>query len=81
MFQLLKAISALDAMRRQVPLLLVSLFIADSYYRFHSFVREAGAFLVTWFVLDLLVQAFLTVAFRKREDQVGEARRRRMSEQ
>ena len=58
-FQLLKTISALDPFRRQLPLLLVSLFIASSLYRVHSFLLESVAFLGTWFLLDLLVQGLL----------------------
>lgn len=32
----------------------ISFGIAELFYKFHSFVLETGAFLVTWFVLDLI---------------------------
>ncbi|HET9444422.1 MAG TPA: hypothetical protein VFO65_13920 [Acidimicrobiales bacterium] len=67
MFQLLKAVSALDLFRRQLPLLVVSLLIADTFYKFHSFLRESVAFLATWFVLDMVVQAVVAVAGSRSE--------------
>jgi len=36
-----------------------SLAIAELFYKFHSFLLETGAFLLTWFVLDA-IQAFVT---------------------
>ncbi len=62
MFQLLKTVSALDLFRRQLPLLVVSLLIADTFYKFHSFLRESIAFLATWLALDLVVAALVSVA-------------------
>ena len=37
---------------QQLPALLVSLFIAELLYKFHSFTLEFLAFLATWYVLD-----------------------------
>jgi hypothetical protein len=65
-FQLVKAISAMDLFARQIPALMVSLVIADRFYQFHSFVREAGAFLVTWFVIDALTQALMSLGRARR---------------
>lgn len=44
----------------------ISFGIAELFYKFHSFVLETGAFLVTWFVLDLLF-SLIRKAFQKNE--------------
>jgi len=56
MFQLVRAIGAMDLAVRQLPVFTVSFVIASSFYKFGSFALEAGAFLATWFVLDALVE-------------------------
>ena len=33
-----------------------ALFVAETFYRFHSFTLECLAFLATWYVLDAIVQ-------------------------
>lgn len=43
----------------QLPVLLLSMLIAELFYKFHSFTLETIAFLATWFVLDWLAQRFL----------------------
>lgn len=40
----------------QIPALALAWIIAELFYKFHSFTLECGAFLVTWFVLDALIQ-------------------------
>jgi len=40
----------------QLPVLAVSMFIAEAFYKFHSFTFETIAFLATWFVLDAIVK-------------------------
>lgn len=42
----------------------ISFGIAELFYKFHSFVLETGAFLVTWFVLDLIF-TLIRKAFQK----------------
>ena len=56
LFQFLRYVAAGDLFLRQLPVFLVSLLIADRWYKFHSFLLETGAFLVTWFAIDALVQ-------------------------
>jgi hypothetical protein len=41
----------------QAPSLAVAWLIAELFYKFHSFTLECAAFLLTWFVLDALIQA------------------------
>jgi hypothetical protein len=51
-------------MALQVVALGVALTIAELFYKFHSFLLESIAFLVTWFIVDFLIQAL--AAFLKR---------------
>ena len=44
-------------MLRHAPTLIGALAIAEMFYEWHSFLLEAGGFLLTWFVLDAAVSA------------------------
>ncbi len=57
MYTLIRAIPIRQLLLEQVPALLGSFFIAEVFYKFHSFTLECGAFLLTWFLLDLLVSS------------------------
>ena len=37
---------------QQLPALLVSILIAELFYKFHSFTLECLAFLATWYLID-----------------------------
>jgi hypothetical protein len=39
----------------QVPAISASLLVAETFYRFHSFILEGSAFLATWYLLDILI--------------------------
>ena len=39
----------------RLPGLLLAFLSAELFYKFHSFMLECGAFLVTWLVLDLVL--------------------------
>lgn len=52
MYSLLANISRAELFKRQLPIFLVALVLAELFYKFHSFVLECGAFLATWYVLD-----------------------------
>jgi hypothetical protein len=56
MFQLVRAVGAMDLAVRQVPVFVVSFLLASFFYKFGSFALETGAFLATWFALDALVE-------------------------
>ncbi len=58
MYQLIRTLSRNQLLLRQVPVLILSMLIAELFYKFHSFVLECAAFLATWFALDALVQLF-----------------------
>jgi hypothetical protein len=55
-FQLVRALGAMDLAIRQVPVFVVSFLLASFFYKFGSFALETGAFLATWFALDALVE-------------------------
>jgi hypothetical protein len=40
----------------QLPIFIMSIFIAESFYKFHSFTLELLAFLATWLLFDMLIQ-------------------------
>ena len=47
----------------QAPSLVASLIIAELFYKFHSFLLETGAFLLTWFILDAFMTGVLRIAW------------------
>ena len=51
MFELLSIRDWRSIATREGPSLLASLWIAEGFYRFHSFTLECGAFLGTWYIL------------------------------
>ena len=64
MYTFLKYIISQKLVVEQLPIFLVSMFIAESAYKFHSFALECLAFLATWFTLDIVV-TFIGRQFRK----------------
>ena len=58
MYTLIKRISYSELVLEQLPVLTVSLLIAELFYKFHSFIFECVAFLATWYVLDATVKFF-----------------------
>jgi hypothetical protein len=59
MFQLMQTLSRSELVARQGPVFAVAFVVASLFYKFGSFALEAVAFLITWFVLDALVELFL----------------------
>jgi hypothetical protein len=55
MYSLISRLPARQLMLRHAPTLIGALAIAEMFYKWHSFLLEAGGFLVTWFVLDAAV--------------------------
>lgn len=56
MYTLVHLLSSKQFATEQLPVLAAALAVAELAYRFHSFTLEALAFLVTWFVFDVVVQ-------------------------
>jgi hypothetical protein len=42
------------------------LLIAELFYKFHSFLLETGAFLATWFVVDMVLSSVMQRLRRSR---------------
>jgi len=56
MYQLIHSLTVSELFKRQLPVFAVAFAIAELFYKFHSFILETGAFLVTWYVLDAVLQ-------------------------
>jgi hypothetical protein len=52
MYTLITRLGVRELLLRQAPIFFGSLLIAEIFYKFHSFLLETGAFLITWFILD-----------------------------
>jgi hypothetical protein len=68
MFQLMRVLSTSELVARQAPIFAAAFVIASLFYKFGSFALEAVAFLVTWFVLDALVEAVRHALRRPADD-------------
>jgi hypothetical protein len=55
MLSLLSHVPTRRLVLRDAPLMGSALLIADLFFKWHSFLLEAGGFLATWLVLDLVV--------------------------
>lgn len=65
MYQLIKLLPLRWLLAEQLPIVAVSMFIAELFYKFHSFTLEMLAFLATWFVIDAVVSGLLRLSGRK----------------
>ena len=54
MFELLRSSSRRELYTRHVPGLVISLVVAELFYKWGSFALECLGFLATWLVLDLI---------------------------
>ncbi len=64
MFELLRSSTLRQLLGRQAPALVISLVVAELFYKFGSFTLECLGFLATWFVLDAFL-AFVARALAK----------------
>lgn len=55
MYSLISRLPRRQLLLRHAPTLLGALAIAEMFYKWKSFLLEAGGFLVTWFILDAAV--------------------------
>lgn len=56
MYTLLRTLSVRRLLVEQLPALAIAWLLAELFYKFKSFSLECAAFLLTWFVLDALIQ-------------------------
>lgn len=57
MYELIRRLTLKQLTLEQLPQLFVALVIAELFYKFHSFLLETSAFLLTWFALGALYEA------------------------
>jgi uncharacterized membrane protein YoaK (UPF0700 family) len=67
MYELIRRLTMRQLTLELLPLLLISLGIAEVFYKFHSFLLETGAFLLTWFALGALYAALKSLLLRSTE--------------
>jgi hypothetical protein len=61
MYELIRSLTLKQLMQEQLPLLIVAMGIAELFYKFHSFLLESGAFLLTWLALGAAHAALKSV--------------------
>ncbi len=54
MYSLIRDVGLRNVLRREAPTGIVSIVIAELFYKFHSFTLECVAFLATWFVISFV---------------------------
>jgi hypothetical protein len=64
MYTLFQLLSIKRIAAEQLPAIALAWIIAELFYKFHSFTLECGAFLVTWFVIDALIQLCIRIFAR-----------------
>lgn len=66
MYKLMSGVPARQLLLRHAPTLIGALAIAEMFFKWKSFMLEAGGFLVTWYLLDAAV-TFIEKALSKGE--------------
>ena len=66
MYTLIPALPLRRLLSEQAPAFGSSLLIAELFYKFHSFLLETGAFLATWFVVDIVLSSVMQRLRRSR---------------
>jgi hypothetical protein len=56
MYTLTRLLPLRQLLLQQAPVLVLSLMIAELFYKFHSFTLECAAFLGTWYLLDAAIK-------------------------
>jgi len=66
MFTLIRMLSWRELLVARLPAFLAALVIAETFYKFRSFLLETAAFLVTWYVIDGLATVIERALTRSR---------------
>jgi hypothetical protein len=72
MFTLLKSLHSRQVYLSEPVSFVAALVVAEMFYKFHSFLLETGAFLVTWFVLGAIVHTVAGWVLPKEPTRRGE---------
>ena len=70
MFELMRSSTLRQLLARQAPGLLISLVVAEMFYKFGSFTLECIGFLATWFVIDAIFAQIARAFSKPAEDSV-----------
>lgn len=54
MYTLIRSAGVRHALRNEALPLLLAFGVAETFYKFHSFMLETGAFLLTWWVVSFI---------------------------
>lgn len=65
MFELVRSSTLRELLSRQAPALVISIVIAELFYKLGSFTLECIAFLVTWFLVDWIIASLARFATRR----------------
>jgi len=71
-YTLIRSIPLHKLLTLQAPAFLASFVIAEMFYKFHSFLLETGALMVTWFVLGAIVHTVGSWVLPKEPTRHGE---------
>ncbi len=67
MYTLVRSLTLRQLLVEQLPVILLSMLIAERFYKFRSFTLEVIAFLLTWYVIDVaLRKGLLFIADRQK---------------
>lgn len=61
MHKLIASMTIREFLVQQVPGITLAIIIAELFYKFHSFTLECLAFMVTWYVIDLVYSMVIRV--------------------
>ena len=59
MYSLIRDAGVKTALRNEALPMLLSFGVAETFYKFHSFALETGAFLLTWAAVSFVASRFL----------------------
>jgi len=65
MHTLIQKLGLVESLRAELPWLMVSMLIAEFFYKFHSFTLECAAFLATWYALSRVAAAAQSLVLRR----------------
>ena len=69
MLEFLRALRARPDLWVKLPGLVLAFLVAEVFYKFHSFALECGAFLLTWLVIDLVIDRVAALLRRGAEEK------------
>jgi hypothetical protein len=69
MYQIIRTYGLVTALKKEAAPAIMSLLVAEVFYKFHSFTLECFAFLATWYVVSWLL-AHLVEMSQKIQNQI-----------